>query len=89
VRRVLRPAGTYVLNLVDRPALADVSVQAAILLDLFTHVLAIAPRKVLRRRAGGNVLLVASSHPLPEAALRERAAASMDREHVVDARGAL
>ena len=85
VRRVLRPGGVYVLNLVDRPTLEVVRSQVALLRARFAHVAAIAPRKVLRGRAGGNVLLVASAAPLPLEALAERAAVSMDREQVVDA----
>ena len=85
VRRVLRPGGVYVVNVVDEPALSIVREQAALLRERFAHVLAIAPRKVLRRRAGGNVLLVASAQPLPLDALARRAAASLDRELVVDA----
>ena len=85
VRRVLRPSGVYVVNLVDQRDLADAAGQSRRLRGLYAHVAAIAPRKVLRRRAAGNVILVASAAPLPLRALARRASASLDREQVVDA----
>jgi SAM-dependent methyltransferase len=68
VARVLRPRGVYVLNVVDAPPLP----------------VARAAAGALRSRGHGNVVLVASSGALPVAALRARAAASPDREEVLD-----
>ena len=85
VHRVLRGSGVYVLNLVALPDLSVAREQSALLRGVFRHVAAIAPRKVLRGRAGGNILLVASDGRLPLTALARRAAASLEREHVVDA----
>ena len=83
VRRVLRPRGTYVLNVVDAPPLAIARAAAAVLLDVFTELAVVAPRKILRARGHGNVVVVASSGALPIDALRARAAASPDREEVL------
>jgi hypothetical protein len=43
----------------------------------------VAPRAIVRHRAGGNVLVLASAAPLPLEALALRATASMDREEIV------
>jgi spermidine synthase len=85
VRRVLRPAGVYVLNVIDAPPLDVARAHAARLADAFAHVAAIAPPGVLRARAPGNVVLAASGAPLPLPALRRAAQAAVPREQVVDA----
>jgi spermidine synthase len=82
VRRVLRPAGVYALNVIDVPPLDETRAHAAALRSAFAHVLWIAPAGVLRARAPGNVVLLASGAALPEAALRRAAAAAVPREQV-------
>jgi spermidine synthase len=84
VARVLRPRGIHVLNVVDAPPLDVARGAARALLEAFGSVAVVAPRKMLRSRGHGNVVLVASSGALPVAALRARAAASPDREEVLD-----
>jgi spermidine synthase len=86
VRRVLRPAGVYVLNVVDTRGLPLARAHAATLGHAFAHIAAIAPRSIVRRRAGGNVILVASRAALPLDALAARAAGSVDREEIVSLR---
>ncbi len=65
VRRVLRPDGLYVLNVIDRGDLGLVRAIAATLLDGFADV------RVVRRAGpgdgGGNVVFYASQRPLPAA----------------------
>src|SRR3954449_7986727 len=85
VRRVLRPAGVYALNVIDVPPLDETRDHAAALEATFAHVLWIAPSGVLRGRAPGNVVLVASDAPLPVAALRRAATAAVPREQVLAA----
>jgi spermidine synthase len=85
VRRVLRPSGVYVLNVIDVPPLEEVRAHAAVLRDAFAHQLWIAPPGVLRARAPGNVVLVASAAALPVAALRRAATAAVPREQVLAA----
>jgi spermidine synthase len=84
VRRVLRPAGVYVLNVIDVPPLDETRGHAAAL-SAFANVLWIAPAGVLRGRAPGNVVLVASDADLPVAALRRAATAAVPREQVLAA----
>ncbi|MDP9436484.1 MAG: fused MFS/spermidine synthase, partial [Actinomycetota bacterium] len=60
VRRVLRPGGTYVLNVGDGPPLAFVRAQAATLQAAFGHVVLLADPGVLRGRRFGNLVLAAS-----------------------------
>ena len=83
VARVLRPAGVFVLNVVDTKGLRLGRERAETLGRAFGHVAAIAPRAIVRNRAAGNVIVVASAEPLPLRALAERAAGSVDREEVL------
>jgi spermidine synthase len=68
VRRVLRPGGTYVVNVIDAGPLAFARAQARTLQRAFGQVAAI----VKPRDASGNVILVACDRPLPLAAMRAR-----------------
>jgi spermidine synthase len=83
VRRVLRPGGLCVLNVIDIPPLELARAGAATLLSAFRHGAILAPRRLLRGREGGNVVLAASSRPLPLDALRERAAQADQPEDVM------
>ena len=84
VRRVLRPAGVYALNVIDLPPLDAVRAHDALLRAEFAHVAWVAPPGVLRARAPGNVVLLASGLPLPLAALQRAATAAVPREQVLD-----
>lgn len=81
--RVLKPSGVHVLNVVDRPGAPLAHRHGATLRGVFGHVALLAPRAMLRDRAGGNALLLASASPLPVAPLRARLAGSVDREELV------
>jgi spermidine synthase len=81
--RVLKPTGVHVLNVVDRPGASLARRHGATLAGSFAHVALLAPRAMLRDRAGGNALVLASASPLPLDALASRAAGSVDREEVV------
>jgi spermidine synthase len=83
MRRVLRPGGLCVLNVIDIPPLELARAGVATLLDVFRHGAVLAPRRLLRGREGGNVVLAARSRELPVAALRERAAQADQPEDVV------
>jgi spermidine synthase len=65
VRRVLRPGGTYVLNVIDNPPLDFARAETATLRAVFAHVAVLAPATTLTGEAGGNLVLVASEDPLP------------------------
>jgi spermidine synthase len=60
IARLLRPTGTYVLNVTDLPTLAFTRIQAATLRSQFADVCAISDPSMLRGRKFGNVVLVAS-----------------------------
>lgn len=83
VRRVLRPAGVYALNVIDVPGLEEVHAHDAVVRDAFAHVVWVAPPGVLRGRAPGNVVVLASGVPLPVAALQRAAAGAVPREQVL------
>ncbi len=78
VRRVLRPAGTYVVNVIDSGALPRVRAHARALAAAFAHTAALAPADVVRGRRQGNVVLAGSAEPLPLVALSARAAAGAE-----------
>ncbi len=83
VRRVLRPRGVFVLNVVDAPPLDVARGAAGALRTTFDEVAVLAPRKILRGRGHGNLVLVASAGALPQAALAARGAGSPDREELL------
>lgn len=81
--RVLRPGGVHVFNVVDTRGLPLAREHAPTFAAAFPHVALVVPRAVLRHRAGGNVLLLASAAPLPLDRLRAAAASSPDREELL------
>lgn len=84
VRRVLRPGGTYVVNVADGSPLAFARAQAATLSAVFPHTVLLADPGVLRGRRFGNVVLAGSAVPLPLDGLRRRAARAAGTARVVD-----
>lgn len=67
LRRVLRPDGFYMLNLIDYPPLRFLRAQMATLAAVFEHVAVVAPPDLLAGRSGGNFVVVASDRPFDEA----------------------
>jgi SAM-dependent methyltransferase len=84
VARVLRPAGVYALNVIDVPPNAEVAAHDAVLRDAFAHLAWVGPPGVLRARAPGNIVLLASAAPLPLAALSRAATAAVPREQILE-----
>jgi spermidine synthase len=84
VRRVLRPEGIYVLNVIDCPPLRVSRAEAATLLAVFGSVALTADRDLLRERDAGNVVFVASEGPLPLDPLRRSAARGQFPEDLLD-----
>ena len=83
VRRLLRPGGTYLVNVADGRPLAFARGQVSTLLAAFPHVLLLADPSVLRGRRFANLVLAASDAPLPVDALVRRAARAAGRARVV------
>ena len=67
VRRVLRPGGVYVVNVIDYPPIRFAKAEVATLLEVFEHVAVLAPQAALDGDDGDNFVLVASRRPLPAA----------------------
>jgi MFS family permease len=65
IRRVLRPAGVYALNLIDQPPLALARAEAATLREVFADVALVALPSATGRPTGGNLVLLASERALP------------------------
>jgi spermidine synthase len=84
ISRVLRPAGLYVLNVIDSPPLRYARAQISTLRLAFSELAAIADPGVLRGRRTGNVVFVAGQRELPLEGLRERARQGAVPERVMD-----
>jgi len=87
VRRVLRPDGLYLLNVIDCPPLRVSRAEASTLLAAFEHVGLVADRDLLRERDAGNVVFLASAAPLPLAEVRRAAARGAFPDDVLDRAG--
>ncbi|MEV4823543.1 fused MFS/spermidine synthase [Micromonospora sp. NPDC049274] len=72
IRRVTRPGGVYVQNVIDYPPLRFIRAELATVAAEFTHVALIAPPEALAEERGSNFLIVGSDAPLPLAAIRAR-----------------
>ena len=73
VRRVLRPGGIHVVNVIDEPPGRIARRQAATLVAAFAEVVLIAPRAVVAGQRTGNVVLAAADRTLSLGRLRARA----------------
>jgi hypothetical protein len=83
VRRLLRPGGTYLVNVADGRPLAFARGQVSTLLAAFPHVLLLADPSVLRGRRFANLVLAASDAPLPEASLVRTVSRAAGRARLV------
>lgn len=83
--RALAPSGSYAVNIGDGPPLTHARGRVAAVCSVFRHVCVIAEAGVLRGRRFGNLVVAASDHQLPVAALVRRAAADPFPARVVTA----
>ena len=83
VQRLLRPGGTYVVNVADGRPLSFARAQVATLLAAFPHVLLLADTAVLRGRRFANLVLAASDMPLPEQRLVRTVSRAAGRARLV------
>jgi spermidine synthase len=83
VRRLLRPAGVYLVNVADGKPLAFAKGQVATLLAAFASVVLLADPSVLRGRRFANLVLAASDAPLSVDSLVRRASRAAGRARVV------
>jgi spermidine synthase len=83
VHRVLRPGGTYAVNIADGPPLRFARAQVATLRAVFGDVAVLAEPGILRGRRFGNLVGVASDGDLPVPALTRRCAADPMPSRVV------
>jgi MFS family permease len=87
VRRVLRPDGVYVLNVIDADPLALLAAETATLDARFPHVTLLARPDQLAPGGGGNAVLVAADRAVDLDGLAARAAARGEPGSVVDGEG--
>ena len=74
--RVLRPSGTYLMNIADGPGLLFSRRVTATVTTVFPHALLLAEPGVARGRRFGNVVLAAAVDQLPLQAIAARAASA-------------
>jgi len=72
VRRVLKPNGLYVANIIDFGSQSFLKAEIRTVAAEFPYVGVIADPSALAGRNGGNFVLVAADQPLPGAAIRQR-----------------
>ncbi|WP_319459918.1 fused MFS/spermidine synthase [Micromonospora sp. RTP1Z1] len=65
IRRVLRPGGIYVQNVIDYPPDRFIRAELATVAAEFRYVALVAPPGAIARRYGSNFLIVGSDAPLP------------------------
>ncbi|NES12520.1 MULTISPECIES: fused MFS/spermidine synthase [Micromonospora] len=70
VRRVLRPGGIYVQNVIDLPPDRFIRAELATVAAEFRHVALIAPPGAIAGQHGANFLIVAADTPLPLARIQ-------------------
>lgn len=70
IRRILRPDGIYLVNVIDFAPLLFARAEAATLAEAFPHVALISRPDVLAGRSGDNLVMVGSESPLPVGAIR-------------------
>ena len=83
LQRLLRPDGTYVVNVADGKPLTFAKAQVATLLEAFAHVVLLADPSVLRGRRFANLVLAASDAPLPVPALTRTVSRAAGRARLV------
>ncbi|MDX1510052.1 MAG: fused MFS/spermidine synthase [Nitriliruptorales bacterium] len=84
IRDVLRPGGTYALNLIDYGDRRFARAELATIADVFEHVAVFAPEGRLGEDPeGGNFIMVASDEPIEVAAILARNASRGDDEAVL------
>ncbi|MGR6322281.1 fused MFS/spermidine synthase [Micromonospora soli] len=71
IRRVLRPGGSYVQNVIDYPPGRFIRAELATVAAEFRNVALIAPPGAIAGRSGANFLIVGSDAPLPLARLTD------------------
>jgi spermidine synthase len=82
VRRVLRPAGTYVMNVIDYAPLGFLRAEVATARAVFGEVAVMGHPAELAGTGGGNFVVVASAGPVDADALRARIDALGDPDTV-------
>ena len=75
VKRVLRPGGVYLLNVIDHPPSRFVRAETATLREMFEEVLLLGTAAQAAGNVGGNYVLVASDSPIEKEELTALAVA--------------
>jgi spermidine synthase len=83
VARVLRRSGTLLINIADGKGLAFARRMAATVCGAFRHAVLLAEPAIMRGRRFGNLIMAASSSPLPVDTLASRAAAGLPQARCV------
>jgi spermidine synthase len=74
IRRILRPDGLYLVNVIDYAPLKFARSEAATIATAFPHVALISRPDVLAGRSGDNLVMIGSERPLAIEAIRDELA---------------
>jgi len=78
VRRVLRPDGLYLMNVIDHGDAKFVKAEVKTAQAVFPYVAVIARKDELSDRGGGNFVVAAADRPIDSAAIERRLGPSLD-----------
>ena len=78
VRRVLRPDGLYLMNVIDHGDARFVKAEVKTAQAVFPYVAVIARKDELSDRGGGNFVVAAADRPIDSAAIERRLGPSLD-----------
>ena len=87
VRRVVRPGGIVVLNVIDNGPKDFLAAEARTLATVFEHTAVLAGPEQLTAEGGGNFVVIGSDSPVRTAALQQATAAHGDDAEVVTGEG--
>ena len=88
IRRVLRPGGTYVMNVIDYAPLGFLRAEVATARAVFGEVVVLGHPRELAGEGGGNFVVVASARPIDDGALAARIGSLDDPDDVAILAGA-
>jgi spermidine synthase len=83
VSTTLKPAGTYILNIIDRPPLRFARAELATLSRIFDDVAVIAPPALVEAKQSGNFVLVGAKAPIDAERIRASIHARRGEEQVL------
>ncbi|MFY1635815.1 fused MFS/spermidine synthase [Solwaraspora sp. WMMB335] len=83
IRRVVRPGGIYLQNVIDYPPSRFIRAEVATVAAEFPEVALITRPDALTRTGGSNFVILAADHPLPLREVRARLTAALGADYLM------